>query len=467
MVRYPSGVQLAVIGAGYVGLVTAACLARLGNQVRVLEIDGERVEQLRGGVLPIREPGLDQLVEESLDAGRLTFDSDFTSIRGSRLSIVCVGTLDADGDWTAGTVLATVQALARDAAGPRAIVVRSTLLPGTGLELARAARAIDARVALALNPEFTREGAAVSDFMAPDRVVIGVEDPTRPSFMLEDLRRLYAPLDAPLVVTDLTSAEAIKVASNVFLATKISFANELARLAAAIGADIQAVVDGMGLDKRIGRGFLSPGPGFGGSCFPSQARALPELARRFGIDAPVMLAVATSNAGQADWLLDRLEAVAGRSVEGWRVALLGLTFKADTDDLRESPALQVARRLCARGAGVTCFDPVATAPGVAALRAEGLDVSAADSEEAACVGADAVVVATEWPQFRVLEWREIAPQMRGSLVADARHVVDVDDATRAGLTVLTLGVVAARGSRGQASSQPHEEATAPIEAARR
>ena len=231
------------------------------------------MEQLRGGVLPIREPGLDQLVEESLDAGRLTFDSDPASTHGSRLSIVCVGTLDGDGDWTAGTVLAALEALARDADGPRGIVVRSTLLPGTGRTLAQTVKAIDPRIQLALNPEFTREGAAVSDFMEPDRVVIGVEDPEAPSALLEDLRRLYAPLDAPIVVTDLTSAEAIKVASNVFLATKISFANELARLSAAIGADVQAVVDGMGLDKRIGRSFLSPGPGFGGSCFrPSRVR---------------------------------------------------------------------------------------------------------------------------------------------------------------------------------------------------
>ena len=184
----------------------------------------------------------------------------------------------------------------------------------------------------------------------------------------------------------------------------------------------------MGLDLRIGRSFLSPGPGFGGSCFPSQVRALPELAGRIGVETPVMAAVAASNDGQADWLLDRLETTAGRAIAGWRVALLGLTFKADTDDLRESPALRLARRLAARGASVVCFDPVATAPGVAMLRAEGLDVSAADSADAACAGADAVVVATEWPQFRVLEWREIRAAMRGTYVLDARHVVDVDEA---------------------------------------
>ena len=320
-------------------------------------------------------------------------------------------------------------------------------------------KAIDPRIQLALNPEFTREGAAVSDFMEPDRVVIGVEDPVGAVPVLDDLRRLYAPLDAPIVVTDLTSAEAIKVASNVFLATKISFANELARLAAALGADVQAVVDGMGLDKRIGRSFLSPGPGFGGSCFPSQSRALPDLARRVGVEAPLMSAIAASNEGQADWLLDRLEQAAGRSVAGWRVALLGLTFKADTDDLRESPALRLARRLAGprRIRGVLRSAGHGAGRGRAAGR--GLEVSAADSAEAACAGADAVVVATEWPQFRLLEWREIAPQMRGTLVADARHVVDVDEAARAGLTVIALG--RGRGNRvgpGQECAAPQANA---------
>lgn len=455
--------DISIVGAGYVGLVTAACLARLGNHVRVLEIDAGKVEQLRGGVMPIREPGLDQLVEESLDAGRLSFHADPAEIHGTRLSIVCVGTLTPDGEWTAEVVEAAVRSLATDIGGPREIVVRSTLLPGTGAKLARMARAIDPRIQFALNPEFTREGAAVSDFMEPDRVVIGVEDPRSPSSVLEDLKRLYGPLPTSLVITDLASAEAIKVASNVFLAAKISFANELARMAAAIGADVHAVVDGMGLDKRIGRSFLSPGPGFGGSCFPSQSRALPELAARLGVETPVMSAIAGSNNGQADWLLDRLEGVAGRSIAGWRVALLGLTFKADTDDLRESPALRLARRLAARGASVACFDPVATATGVAALRGEGLDVTAADSAEAACAGADAVVLATEWPEFRVLEWRQIAPQMRGSLIADARRVVDVDEAARAGLTVISLGVraVPSVGVEPPAAAAPRP-ATQPV-----
>ena len=445
--------QVSVLGAGYVGLVTAACLAHLGNEVRVLDVDAARVARLRLGQLPIREPGLDELVAEGLGSGRLSFHADAAASHGSRLVIVAVGTLDRDGEWTAGTVRAAVAALAGDRLAPRAIVIRSTLLPGTAVEIAAAAQAIDPDVEVAFNPEFTREASAVADFLEPDRVVFGVGGPaeagalpqataTARSALIADLRALYAPLEAPIVVTDLTSAETIKLASNVFLATKITFANELARLCAATGADVAAVVDGMGLDKRIGRSFLSPGPGFGGSCFPSQARALPQLAARHGVEMQLMRAVTPSNEHQADWLLDRLEAAAAQTLGGRRVAVLGLTFKAGTDDLRESPALRLAERLVARGASVAAYDPVATSEGVAQLAAAGTIVQPSPTAEAACIDADMVVVATEWPEFRQLDWSLIARSMRGHWVADARHVVDVGAATAAGLGLVVLGVPA-------------------------
>ena len=448
--------RLSIIGAGYVGLVTGACLAaRLGNEVRVLEANAERVAQLRRGELPIREPGLEELVAEGLSSGRLTFDTDPATIHGTRLAIVCVGTLDASGEWTDVVVRNAVLGLARDPLAPRAIVIRSTLLPGTSAELAREAAAIDPAVDVAFNPEFTREASAVSDFLMPDRVVIGVADPHGPETeLLDDLRRLYAPLEAPVIVTDLTSAEAIKVASNVFLAAKITFANELARLCAALGADVGAVVDGMGLDRRIGRSFLSPGPGFGGSCFPSQSRALPAIARKVGVNARLMEAIAPSNAEQADWLIDGLEAAAGRRVGGMRIALLGLTFKAGTDDLRESPALRIAARLAARGVRVRVFDPVATERGVAHLAAEGVTASACPNVAEACRDADAVVVATEWPEFRQLDWRALGDRMAGRFVVDARHVVDVGEAGRAGFTVLVLGVPSIAPHPAEAIVQP-------------
>jgi UDPglucose 6-dehydrogenase len=252
-----------------------------------------------------------------------------------------------------------------------------------------------------------------------------------------------------VLLTDLTSAETIKVASNVFLAAKITFANEISRLAAATGADAQAVVDGMGLDRRIGRSFLSPGPGFGGSCFPSQARALPRLAHGHGVQTPLMDAIWPSNLRQADWLIDGLERAAGRTVSGMRVALLGLTFKAGTDDLRESPAIRLGRALLERGAHVTVFDPVALDRGAALLRAGGAEadpsgvrLDAASSAADAVRGAGAVVVATEWPEFGTLDWASLAPSMAGDLVVDGRRIVDVSAASAAGLRVVALGVEA-------------------------
>ncbi len=366
----------------------------------------------------------------------------------SELVIVCVGTLDAAEEWDGDVVRAAVRDIAARPDLPRAIVIRSTLLPGTAVDIAAEVRALDPAVRLAHNPEFTREASAVADFLAPDRVVIGVEDvdDAGSQALAEALRRVYAPLQTPVVVTDLTSAETIKVASNVFLAAKITFANEISRLAAATGADAAAVVDGMGLDKRIGRAFLSPGPGFGGSCFPSQARALPQLAASYGVRTPLMDAIWPSNVSQAEWLIDGLERAAGRAVGGMRVALLGLTFKAGTDDLRESPALRLGQALLARGVTVVAFDPLALEAGAAALRravpAAGAAVLTAPDEASACAGSDAVVVATEWPQFAQLDWAAIAPTMRGRVIIDGRRIVDVAGAMAAGSRVVALGVEA-------------------------
>jgi UDPglucose 6-dehydrogenase len=440
--------HLAIVGAGYVGLVTAACLAHIGHDVTCLDVDPVRIERLHAGDLPVHEPGLDDLVAEGLGNGRLRFADDYAAITGAELVIVCVGTLDAAEEWNGAIVRAAVRDIAADRSLPRDIVIRSTLLPGTAAGIAAEVRTIDPAVRLAHNPEFTREAVAVADFLRPDRVVIGIDghDDEGPGAALAmSLRAVYAPLEAPVVVTDLTSAETIKVASNVFLAAKITFANEISRLAAAAGADAAAVVDGMGLDKRIGRSFLSPGPGFGGSCFPSQARALPRVAAGYGVQTPLLDAIWPSNVHQAEWLLDGLERAAGQPVTGMRVALLGLTFKAGTDDLRESPAIRLGGALLERGASVAAFDPLALDSGVALLTRGGPDVpvEAAPTAAAACAGADAVVVATEWPEFRTLDWRAIAAAMAGRLVIDGRRVVDVTAATSAGLRVVALGVEAA------------------------
>ncbi len=436
--RYPSQMLISVIGAGYVGLVTAACLAHLGNEVRVVDIDAARVERLRAGDVPIHEPGLDTLVSEGLASDRLSFHAEPAATHGTALVIVAVGTLDRAGEWTAALVEQAVIGVARDPGAPRHLVIRSTLMPGTATRLATMVREIDPRMRVCFNPEFTREANAVRDFLEPDRVVVGAEpDADR---LVAELHELYAPMAKPIVDTDLTSAETIKLASNVFLAAKISFANELARLCAATGADVHAVVDGMGLDARIGRSFLTPGPGFGGSCFPSQVRALPDLALHHGVVTPLIASVAASNHQQALWIVDRLEHVAGRTLDGARVGLLGLTFKAGTDDLRESPALRLAEVLVARGATVVAFDPVATDAGVAQLARDGVSIQGVGSAAAAALGADAVVVGTEWPEFAGLDWASIAAGMRGTVVADARRIVDRTAANGAGLTVVTLGV---------------------------
>jgi len=438
--------HIAIVGAGYVGLVTAACLAHLGHDVVCMDVDAARIEGLRAGRVPVHEPGLDDLVAEGLASGRLRFATDTAALRAAVLAIVCVGTLDADEEWDGAIVRASVVALAQDDTLPRAIVIRSTLLPGTAARIERDVRAIDPHVRLAHNPEFTREAVAVSDFLAPDRVVIGVDDRDEADAagLVAALRQVYAPLDAPVVVTDMTSAEMIKVASNVFLAAKVTLANEIARLAAATGADAQAVVDGMGLDKRIGRSFLSPGPGFGGSCFPSQARALPRLAHDHDVATPLLDAVWPSNEQQSEWLVDGLEHAAGVSLGGRRVALLGVTFKAGTDDLRESPALRLGRALLARGASVSVYDPVAGDAGAASLSRTAVDaperVSVAPTALEACRDADAVVVATEWPEFTQLDWAAIAAVMSGRFVVDARKVVAREAASAAGLRVLALGV---------------------------
>jgi UDPglucose 6-dehydrogenase len=439
-------VLISVIGAGYVGLVTAACLAKLGNAVRVLDVDEDRIRRLRRGELPIREPGLDELVSVATSGGRLEFDSDPRCIRGTALAIVAVGTLDGDGEWTDVFVRATVDAVARDAGAPRSIVIRSTLLPGTAVGIARSTRAVAPQVEIAFNPEFTREGTAVADFLAPDRVVIGLGEPgtaatPTSATLAERVHALYAPLGVPIVVTDLTSAEMIKVASNVFLAAKITYANELARLCAATGADVAAVVDGVGLDKRIGRAFMSPGPGFGGSCLPSQARALPALARQLAVRTELIDAITRSNDDQSAWFLDRLEDLSGETLSGRHVALLGLTFKAGTDDLRESPALRLAMRLVRRGASVAAFDPVATDAAVAVLADQGVSVEPCPDAIEAARGADLVIVATEWREFRQLDWMALAAVMRGRLVGGARHAVDVAAASEAGLSVVDMGVL--------------------------
>ncbi len=434
-------VDLAVVGAGYVGLVAAACLADLGHRVVCMDVDAERIARLTRGETPISEPGLDRLVDRGLARGLLSFSADPASLRGALLVMVAVGTLDANGEWTGEMVRSAVNGIAADPSGPRSIVIRSTLLPGTASSLADELARVHPSVCLALNPEFTREGSAISDFLRPDRVIIGADEPT--SVVVRDLRLIYEALEAPIMVTDMTSAEMIKVGSNVFLAAKITLANELARLCESAGANVADVVDGIGLDGRIGRASLSPGPGYGGSCLPAQSRALPAVAARSGISTPVIDAIDRSNELQASWLLDLAETTLGRGLDRLRVAVLGLTFKAGTGDLRKSPALRLVAALAERGAIVTVHDPVSAAEGVAELAQRGITVRSADSPTEACRDADATFIATEWADYVDLDWHRVREVMAGDCVVDGRAVLTVERAASAGLQVVGLPRVAA------------------------
>jgi UDPglucose 6-dehydrogenase len=425
-----------VLGAGYVGLVTAACFAKLGHTVTCIDIDRERVVQLKQGEMPIAEPGLQQLLRAGVAAGALEFGVDLPAARNADLVIIAVGTLDQSGEWSGEAVRRAVIDLASASELPRRVVIRSTLMPGTAAGILADARALDPRIEIAHNPEFTREGSAVTDFMAPDRIVIGLDAGADTSEMRRKAEAMYAPLSAPMLFTDLSTAEMIKIGSNVFLATKIAFANELARLSEAAGADIHAVVDGLGSDPRIGRSFLSPGPGFGGACLPSQSRALPVVANQLGLRTPIIDSIAASNSEAMRWIVHLLRRNLGGSVEGKVVGLLGATFKAGTDDLRESPALVIARDLAGAGASVRLYDPTDARRALPVLAEAGVEADACPDPLDAATGVDALVILTEWQEFRELDWPKLARVMRGRIVVDGRGMVDASRAAAAGLHVV-------------------------------
>ena len=436
--------HLFIVGAGYVGLVTAVGFARLGHRVTVADLDAPRIEGLRAGRPPLYEPGMEEALVEL--AERLEFTTELGPPDGVRHSFVAVGTPPGpDGPLTMRYVEVAVRQLL-DRVGPdHTIVIRSTLPMSApaALEALRAGR--DDAPAIVTNPEFMREGSALKDFAEPARIVTGWLA-ERDRAAAEGVLELYAGINAPTLVADAASVAMIKLASNVFLALKVAYANEMARMADAFGADARTVADGMGMDDRIGRSFLDAGPGFGGSCLPDQAVAMSELARHGAVPAPVIDAVAAANDAHQGALVERLGTLLHRDDEpvegggsaalaGRKIALLGLAFKANTDDVRESPALAIARRLREAGADVVATDPRAEA---AALRVDP-QLAVADTALSAAAGADAVVVATEWRQFRELDWTAMAATMQGDLVYDLRNVVDRAAAEAAGLRVVALG----------------------------
>jgi UDPglucose 6-dehydrogenase len=420
---------IGVIGTGYVGLVTAAGFAELGSEVWCVDIDAEKVERLRRGEIPIYEPGLEELLVKH--AGRLHFSTDLAdALERARLLFVAVGTPPTySGDADLSAVHAVVDSM--PPSDSHALVMKSTVPCGTGAAIGRV---LSERGKEGLSyvscPEFLKEGSAVYDFMNPDRVVVGDEGDWAGDAVVE----LYSPLRAPLVRTDIASAEMVKLASNAFLATKISFINEIANVCEETGADVIEVARGMGLDERIGPKFLQAGIGFGGSCFPKDVDALKQLAGNSGYHFQLLTAVIEVNELQKRRVISKLQKHLGGLV-GKRVALLGLAFKPNTDDMREASSLVLSARLSADGAIVSAYDPVAEEQ--ARILIGGLNF--ADSAMGALEGADAVVLVTEWPEFSELDWSAVADAMDGKVVIDGRNALDGDAVRAAGLTYEGIG----------------------------
>lgn len=430
--------QIAVIGTGYVGLVTGACFAEFGVDVTCVDVDAEKIERLSAGVMPIYEPGLEQLVAKNTNAGRLRFTTDARqAIEQSLVIFLAVGTPPKDdGSPDMSFVESAGRSIAQHMNGYKVIVTKSTVPIGTGerlRELIRKHQNAKANFGIVSNPEFLREGAAINDFMRPDRVVLGSRDEEAIAIMRDLYRPLYL-IEAPFVITSLEAAELTKYAANAFLATKISFINEVANLCEKIGCDVHDVARGMGMDRRIGGKFLHPGPGFGGSCFPKDTRAMASVARQFGSDSLIVDSVIEVNRRQQQSMLAKIEKLAG-DLNGKKIAVLGLAFKPETDDMREAPSVEIIRGLREHGARVCAYDPVAMSEAQKILPG----IEYAEDEYAAVKDADALVFVTEWNQFRALDMSRIRDLMKSPRIADLRNICDPSDMREMGFAYVGVG----------------------------
>ncbi len=429
-----------MIGGGYVGLVSGACFAELGNEVAIVEVDAAKLASLQEGGIPIYEPGLQPLVADNVRAGRLTFGRDIAAaVAGVDAVFIAVGTPTRRGDGHADLsyVFAAVEQVARVLTGTTVIVTKSTVPVGTGRRIKEILAAVrpELDVDVASNPEFLREGSAIPDFMRPDRVVIGVEtDRAR-----EVLRQLYRPLyliEAPILFTNLETAELVKYAANSFLAMKVTFINEMADICERAGADVHDVARGIGLDGRIGRKFLHPGPGFGGSCFPKDTLAMVRIAQDHGAPSRLIEAVVAVNEARKAGMAARVIAAAGGSVRGRTVAIFGLTFKPETDDMRDAPSVPIVGRLAEDGALIRAFDPAGMEQARPMLPDSVLYCR--DALDAAA-GADLLVVVTEWNEFRAIAPERLREAMRGDLIVDLRNMYERASMEAAGLRYLSIG----------------------------
>ena len=417
--------NVVMIGTGYVGLVSGTCFAEFGVNVTCVDVDEAKIQQLNGGTLPIYEPGLENLVRTNVSGGRLRFTTDLgDAVAAADLVFIAVGTPSRRGEGFADLsfVYEAAKQIAAHLNGYTVIVDKSTVPVGTARNVARIVREAnpDANFDVASNPEFLREGAAIADFMRPDRVVIGVETERAE----QQLRELYRPLnlrETPILITDLESAELIKYAANAFLATKISFINEISTLCESVGADVHAVAKGMGMDGRIGSKFLHPGPGYGGSCFPKDTQALVRIAQEHGVGSRIVESVIEVNAAQKARMIKKIRTALGDSETGKILGVFGLTFKPETDDMRDAPALSILPPLIEKGAVVRAHDPQGMHEAKNLLPEQ---VHYCDDTYGVCEGADAVILLTEWNAYRGLDLARVKRLMSGDVFVDLRNVYE-------------------------------------------
>jgi len=442
-------IRVAVVGTGYVGLVTGACLADFGNEVTCLDVDASKIARLKKGEIPFFEPGLEELVGRNAQAGRLVFDTDLAkATRWAEVIFITVGTPPKkDGSADLSAIWAAGETIAKAASGYKVVVQKSTAPVGTARRLwkdlqKKAGRR--ATIDVASNPEFLREGSAIETSMRPDRVVIGAETPRAEKLLRELHEPLYL-LETPITVTTLETAELVKYASNAFLATKISFINEVANLCEVVGADVQTVAKAMGQDRRIGNKFLHAGPGYGGSCFPKDTMALASFARKAGAPFRLVETVVEVNERQKNLMVEKAKA-ALKTLKGKKVAVLGLTFKPNTDDIREAPALDIMAGLLRAGAKIRAYDPMGM-PHVETLPI-GKRIEFADDAYHALDGADCAMLITEWNEFRTLDLRRMAKRLKRPVLLDLRNIYDADEAEAAGLTYVGVGQGAPSRKKG-------------------
>jgi len=430
--------RIAMIGTGYVGLVSGACFADFGHRVTCVDKDSSKIDGLNAGLMPIWEPGLEALVKSNAERGRLTFTTDLPgAVKDAEAVFIAVGTPARRGDGHADLtfVFEAVRELAKVMKPGTVVVTKSTVPVGTGDKIEQILReeGMD-DTSVASNPEFLREGAAIADFKHPDRIVVGAEDDRAQDV----LREIYRPLflnRAPILITGRRTAELTKYAANAFLAVKISFINEIADLCEAVDADVQDVARGIGLDNRIGAKFLHAGPGYGGSCFPKDTLALLQTADAAGVDQRIVRTTVEVNDDRKQAMVERVAEAVGGEVSGKRVGVLGLAFKPNTDDMREAPSIPIVKALVERGASVAAYDPVAREQAEKIL--SGLEF--VDDAYTAADGADVLVIVTEWDEFRALDLERIAGVLRGKILVDLRNVYDPSEAEEAGLSYYGVG----------------------------